>query len=69
MNEEEEIKLTARELAIAEKAANLAVDRVLTKFYAGVGKSVVNRLLILIGAAVVAFVVGKGWLTIGDLQP
>ncbi len=57
------IELTEREEAIAQRAADLAVQRMTTEFYASVGKTVVNRLLIIIGAAVVAFLAGKGWLS------
>lgn len=60
---DDRIELTARELAIAEKAASIAVERIMTDFYAGVGRSIVNRLLIIIGAAAVAFAMGKGWIS------
>ena len=58
------IELTEREEAIAQRAADLAVQRMTTEFYESVGKTVVNRLLIIIGAAVVAFLAGKGWLSV-----
>ncbi len=57
------IELTEREEANAQRAADLSVQRMTTEFYASVGKTVVNRLLIIIGAAVVAFLAGKGWLS------
>jgi hypothetical protein len=63
MNPNNLIELTEREEAIAQRAADLAVQRMTTEFYASVGKTVVNRLLIIIGAAVVAFLAGKGWLS------
>lgn len=63
MNPNNPIELTEREEAIAQRAADLAVQRMTTEFYASVGKTVVNRLLIIIGAAVVAFLAGKGWLS------
>lgn len=56
------IKLTERELLIAEKAANMAVKKVMDTFYKEVGRSFINRWLIVIGAAVVAFGAGKGWI-------
>ena len=56
-----EIQLTDREEAVAQRAAELAVQRVTQEFYASVGKSVINRWLIIIGAIAVAFVTGKGW--------
>lgn len=62
------IELTEREEAIAQRAADLAVQRMTTEmtteFYASVGKTVVNRMLIIIGAAFVAFLAGKGWLSV-----
>lgn len=60
--DDQELKLTARELLIAERAADVAVKRVMDNFYKEVGKSFVNRWLIVIGAAVVSFSAGKGWL-------
>lgn len=57
--------LTKRELLIAQKAAELAaeiaVKRVTDNFYKDVGRTVVSRWLIIIGAAAVAFAAGKGW--------
>ena len=53
MSEED---LTEREMMIARKAARLAVEEVMSEFYRSVGKSVVNRFLIVLGAMVV------GWL-------
>lgn len=59
---DDSIELTERERLIAEHAANLAVARVMDEFYKGVGKSVVNKLLIIVGAMAVAFAAGKGWI-------
>lgn len=56
-----EIQITDREEAVAQRAAELAVQRVTQEFYASVGKSVINRWLIIIGAVAVAFATGKGW--------
>lgn len=61
---ERELELTERERLIAEHAANVAVARVMDEFYRNVGRSVVNKLLVLVGAAVVAFALGKGWISI-----
>lgn len=57
-----DIELNARELAVAKEAAKLAVAELETKFYAQVGKTVVTKVLVWIGIAVVAFSAGKGWL-------
>lgn len=54
--------LTARELRLVQLAAELAVKKMQDSFYKNVGKTVVDRWLIIIGAAVVAFAAGKGWL-------
>lgn len=55
-------ELSARELKIAEKAAELAVERMTKQFYQEVGKTVVSRWLIVVGGMVVAYFMGKGWL-------
>lgn len=57
-----EIELTEREELVAQRAANLAVQKMMQEFYADIGKSVINRWLIIIGAVVVAFATGKGWI-------
>lgn len=59
-----EIELTDREQAIAEHAADLAVKKMTEQFYQEVGRTVVSRWLIILGAVVVAFVMGKGWLSL-----
>lgn len=56
-------ELTEREEAIAQRAAEIAVRKMTDEFYGSVGRTVINRLLIIIGAAFVAFAAGKGWLT------
>jgi hypothetical protein len=55
--------LTEREIRVARLAAELAVKKMQDNFYKGVGRTVVDRWLIIIGAAVVAFAGGKGWLS------
>lgn len=54
-------ELTERELLIARKAAEMAVKQITDEFYKDVGRNVVNRWLIIIGAVAVAFATGKGW--------
>lgn len=54
-------ELTERELLIAKKAAEMAVKQITDEFYRGVGRNVINRWLIIIGAIAVAFATGKGW--------
>lgn len=50
--------LTEHEMeAIAERAA----ERALQKVYAEVGRSVVNRVLWIVGAVALGFAVAKGW--------
>ena len=58
------ITLTEREEEIAKRAAELAVDKMTNEFYSLVGRTVIHRLLIIIGAAFVAFLAGKGWLSV-----
>lgn len=57
-------ELTEREKLIAEKAAKLAVEMVMDEFYKGVGKSLIQRFLILLGAAAVGFAFARGWITL-----
>jgi hypothetical protein len=57
-----DIELTEREEAIAKRAAKLAIDEMSNEFYKKVGKTVVEKALIWIGALFVGFVIGKGWI-------
>ena len=57
-----EVTLTAREEAIAKRAAKIAVEEMSGEFYKKVGKTVVEKALIWIGLLVVGFVFGKGWI-------
>lgn len=56
-------ELSDRELLIAKKAAELAVAQMTQDFYATVGRTVVTRIFIIIGALFVGIAYGKGWLT------
>jgi hypothetical protein len=58
----QETTLTARETAIAKEAAKMAVIELETRFYSQVGKTVLTKLLVWVGIAVVAFAAGKGWI-------
>jgi hypothetical protein len=57
-----EVTLTAREEEIAKRAAKLAIEEMSNEFYKKVGKTVVEKALIWIGALFVGFVIGKGWI-------
>ena len=57
-----EITLTEREEAIAKRAAQLAIQDMTDDFYKKVGKTVVEKALIWIGALFIGFVIGKGWI-------
>ena len=57
-----DIQLTEREKLIAKEAARLAIDELTDEFYKKVGKTIVEKALIWIGALVVGFVLGKGWI-------
>ena len=59
-----QVELTAKELVIARAAAKLAVKEMTDEFYKGVGRTVVQRMLIVIGAAAVGFGIAKGWISI-----
>lgn len=54
--------LTERERMIAEEAARLAVEKLTQDFYEQVGKNVVNKFFIVIGALAVGFLAGKGFI-------
>ena len=55
------IQLTDRELAIAKEAARIAVQEISNEFYKQVGKTLIQKVLIWVGIAFVAFATGKGW--------
>jgi len=54
-----EIELTEREMLIARKAAKLAVEEVTKEFY----KGVVQRFLVILGAAVVGWLAARGYVS------
>jgi tetrahydromethanopterin S-methyltransferase subunit G len=56
------IELTERERLIAKEAAKIALEEMSSEFYKKVGKTVVEKILILVGLLVVGFVFGKGWI-------
>lgn len=58
---QENFKLTEREVLIAKLAADLAVKKMTDNFYKEVGRTFISKWLIIIGAMVVAFGAGKGW--------
>ncbi len=58
-----ETELTDREMMIARKAAKLAVEEMTNEIYRQVGKSVITRVLVWVGAVAVGFAVAKGWIT------
>lgn len=60
---EAEAPLTPRELAIAKEAARIAVQELTDEFYKQVGKTIVTRLLVWIGAAFLGLAWAKGWIT------
>jgi len=56
-----DIELTEREQAIAKEAARIAIEELAGEFYRQVGKTIINKVLVWVGAIVVGFVIGKGW--------
>ena len=56
------VTLTDREEEIAKRAAKLAIEEMSNEFYKKVGKTVVEKALIWLGALFVGFVIGKGWI-------
>lgn len=60
-----EFKLSTEErTAIVKDAAKEAADMVKTEFFAEIGRAMVKRFLIIVGACVVAFALGKGWISL-----
>lgn len=57
----EDIQLTEREMAVARKAAELAIAEVANEFYRQVGRGFVTKILVWIGVAFVGFMAAKGW--------
>ena len=57
-------ELTERERLVAQEAAKLAVNMVMDEFYKNVGKSIIKRSLIVIGALFVGFGLSRGWIQI-----
>jgi len=62
------MELTEREKQIAKLAAELAVKQMTDSFYKEVGRTVVSRFLIVVGAAFVAFAIGRGWIGINTIM-
>jgi hypothetical protein len=57
-----ETRLTEREMQIAKLAASMAVKDIMDGFYQDVGRTLIQRVLIIAGAFVVGLAAGKGWL-------
>lgn len=55
-------QLTEREMLIAKRAAQMAVEEMTAQFYQQVGKTVIQRALIFIGAMAIGFGMAKGWI-------
>lgn len=58
-----EIELTEREPLVARKAAKLAVEEMTNEICRQVGKSVLTRIFVWVGAVAVGIAVAKGWIT------
>jgi len=55
-------ELTEREMLIAKAAAQIAIEDLTAQFYQQVGKSVVTRAFIWIGAFALGLGIAKGWI-------
>lgn len=55
--------LTERETLIARRAAQMAVEEMTAQFYQQVGRTVVQRVLIVIGGVALGFGLAKGWIS------
>jgi len=56
----EQIELTERERLIAKEAAKIAIEELSDEFYKKVGKTFIEKFLLIVGALVAGFFVGKG---------
>jgi hypothetical protein len=56
-------ELTDREMLIARQAAQIAIEELSDHFYKQVGKTMVDKVLIWIGAACLGLALAKGWIT------
>ena len=60
-----EVELSEREIAIAKRAAKLAMQELSDDFYKRVGKTVITRVLVWIGAFALGLGYAKGWISLG----
>lgn len=61
--QDNEIRLNERELAVAKEAARIAIQELTDQFYKQVGKTMFQKALIWIGAIAIGFGLAKGWIT------
>ena len=61
--QDNEIRLNERELAVAKEAARIAIQELTDQFYKQVGKTMFQKVLIWIGAIAIGFGLAKGWIT------
>lgn len=63
MTPSNQAELTEREMLIARRAAQMAVEEMTAQFYQQVGRTVVQRVLIVIGGVALGFGLAKGWIS------
>ena len=61
--QDNEIRLNERELAVAKEAARIAIQELTDQFYKQVGKTMFQKALIWIGAIAVGIGLATGWIT------
>ena len=61
--QDNDVTLNERELAIAKAAAHIAIQELTDQFYKQVGKTTIQKALIWIGAIAIGFGMAKGWIT------
>lgn len=61
--QDNDITLNERELAVAKEAARIAIQEITDQFYQQVGKTMIQKALIWIGAIAIGFGMAKGWIT------
>lgn len=62
---DEPIELTEREIAIARRAAEMAIAQLSDEFYKQVGKTFIQKFVIALGLFVVGFGIARGWIKFG----
>ncbi len=56
-------ELSEREMLIAKRIAQITIEELANQFYQKLGKNVVSRILVLLGAGALGMGLAKGWIS------